>query len=70
MVLALGAMPDSLACRNLLYTAITRAKRMVVIVGSEETLARMIANNRNLTRYSGLSARLQGKMEKAVPAEE
>ena len=63
VVLALGAMPDSLACRNLLYTAITRAKRMVVIVGSEETLARMIANNRNLTRYSGLSARLQGKME-------
>jgi exodeoxyribonuclease V alpha subunit len=61
VVLALGAMPDSLACRNLLYTAITRARRMVVIVGSEQTLARMIQNNRNLNRFSGLALRLAGQ---------
>jgi exodeoxyribonuclease V alpha subunit len=61
VVLALGAMPDSLACRNLLYTAITRARRMVVIVGSEQTLARMIQNNRNLNRFSGLAFRLAGQ---------
>lgn len=63
VVLALGAMPDSLACRNLLYTAITRARRMVVIVGTETTLARMIQNNRNLTRYSGLALRLGGRFD-------
>lgn len=62
VVLVLGAMPDSLACRNLLYTAITRARRMVVIVGTETTLARMIQNNRNLTRYSGLALRLGGQL--------
>ena len=38
--------------RNLLYTAITRAKKTVVIVGSKQLLARMIYNNYTAKRYT------------------
>jgi exodeoxyribonuclease V alpha subunit len=44
--------------RNLLYTAITRAKKMVVIVGIEGTLRRMVDNIRENVRYSNLDYRL------------
>jgi exodeoxyribonuclease V alpha subunit len=45
--------------RNLLYTAITRAKRLCVIVGSRRALAMAVKNNKVAERYSGLQARLQ-----------
>ncbi|MEG2274733.1 MAG: AAA family ATPase, partial [Clostridia bacterium] len=41
-----------LQTRNLLYTAVTRAKRMVVIAGSRTTISRMIKNNETSRRYS------------------
>ncbi|MCL2169476.1 MAG: ATP-dependent RecD-like DNA helicase [Defluviitaleaceae bacterium] len=44
--------------RNLLYTAITRAKKLVVIVGIEATIHRMVDNNRENVRHSALSNRL------------
>ncbi|MCL2753714.1 MAG: AAA family ATPase, partial [Defluviitaleaceae bacterium] len=44
--------------RNLLYTAITRAKKLVVIVGVEATLHRMVDNIRENVRYSALATRL------------
>lgn len=65
VVLPLFGLPDSLACRNLLYTAITRARQMVVIVGTEAMLERMIRNNRNMERYSGLALRLREGMSGA-----
>ena len=40
--------------RNLLYTAVTRAKKMLILVGDESALSAMIANNRRILRYSGL----------------
>ena len=40
--------------RNLLYTAVTRAKKMLIIVGDESALYRMVENNRRILRYSGL----------------
>lgn len=43
-----------LMTRNLLYTAITRAKKMVVLVGTEERLKYMIDNNSEVLRYTGL----------------
>lgn len=43
-----------LMTRNLLYTAITRASRMVILVGQKETVQHMVANNRQTKRYSGL----------------
>ena len=41
-----------LQTRNLLYTAVTRAKKIVVIAGSQKTIARMIRNNETAKRYS------------------
>ena len=45
--------------RNLLYTAVTRARRLCVIVGSRRALAMAVKNNKVAERYSGLQARLQ-----------
>ena len=50
--------PPMLLTRNLLYTAITRAKELVVLVGMERYMHTMINNNRITKRYSGLSKRL------------
>lgn len=43
-----------LLTRNLLYTAVTRAARMVIMVGDEETVYKMVQNNRQTKRYTGL----------------
>lgn len=47
-----------LMTRNLLYTAITRAKKLVVLIGREDVLLRMVQNNHQARRYSGLCDRL------------
>ena len=47
-----------LMTRGILYTAVTRARELFIIVGEPETVASMIANNRQTRRYSGLRARL------------
>jgi exodeoxyribonuclease V alpha subunit len=44
--------------RNLLYTAVTRAKTLVVLVGQEEILQKFIQNANEQRRFSGLKARL------------
>ena len=44
--------------RNLLYTAITRAKRLVVLVGSKRAIAIAIKNNKVQFRYTHLAQRL------------
>lgn len=46
--------PPQLIYRNLLYTAVTRAKRLLIIVGSSNTLYRMVENNKKTLRYSAL----------------
>ncbi len=46
--------------RNLLYTAITRARKMVVMVGTQKAVHIAVTNNRVAERYSGLLPRLQG----------
>ena len=45
--------------RNLLYTAMTRAKALVVLVGREEIIRRMVENDHVFRRYSTLSDRLR-----------
>lgn len=47
--------PPMLTYRNLLYTAVTRSKRLLVLVGNEKTVLSMAENNRQNKRYSGLS---------------
>ena len=46
--------------RSILYTAITRARELLIIVGREETVAVMTQNAKKNRRYSGLKLRLQG----------
>jgi exodeoxyribonuclease V alpha subunit len=48
-----------LMTRNLLYTAVTRAKRMVILVGRSDIPDRMVKNNREVLRYTTLSSRLK-----------
>ena len=50
--------PSSLFNRNLLYTAVTRARNCVVILGSRDGVDRMIANVRRTRRYTGLRERI------------
>ena len=46
--------PQQLQYRNLLYTAVTRAKSLLILVGEEGTIKKMVANDRKTRRYSGL----------------
>ena len=59
VVLALLPGPPQMMVRNLLYTAVTRAKERVVLVGSEGVLRRMVENDKTAKRYSALGERLQ-----------
>ena len=45
---------DKLYFRNLLYTAVTRAKKLLIIVGSKNRLFYMVENNRKMLRYTNL----------------
>ena len=51
-----------LLSRSVLYTAITRARELLIIVGREETVAVMTENAKKNRRYTGLKLRLQGKI--------
>ncbi len=52
-----------LRTRNLLYTAVTRAQKMVILVGSEDIMRGMVDNNRQSMRYTGLLQRLKDKAD-------
>ena len=52
-----------LLSRSVLYTAITRARELLIIVGRQETIAAMTENAKKNRRYTGLKLRLQGKCE-------
>lgn len=58
--------PPMLLNRNLLYTAVTRAKELVVLVGMEKYLYMMIKNERNSNRNSGLNFRLKRIVEEKI----
>lgn len=58
VIIPLLSGPRMLMNRNLLYTAVTRAKKCVTIVGNDETFNMMIENASQLKRYSGLKDRL------------
>lgn len=70
VILPLLTGPQMLMNRNLLYTAVTRAKRCVCLVGSPDTFYEMAGNQREQKRYSGLSARIleMGKPDSAKKA--
>lgn len=59
VILPMYSCPPMLMTRNLLYTAVTRARQMVILVGRADIPARMVANNREVLRYTTLCARLR-----------
>ena len=61
VIIPLYSAPPMLLIRNLLYTAVTRAQRMVILVGREDILRIMVDNNRQSMRYTGLTYRLRGE---------
>jgi len=60
VILVMSAGAPQLLTRSILYTAMTRAKELLIIVGSQDVLAQMVNNDRRQRRYSGLRARLAG----------
>lgn len=54
VILTLLDTPSNLLYRNLLYTAITRAKEMLIVIGSPEKIDKMIENKNKIKRFSGL----------------
>ncbi|MCQ2427906.1 MAG: ATP-dependent RecD-like DNA helicase [Clostridia bacterium] len=58
VVIPLGDVPPQLATRNLLYTAVTRAHKRVIVLGRTDVLARMVSNEKHITRFTGLSRRM------------
>mgnify|MGYP004627227235 FL=1 len=56
--------PPMLLTRNLLYTAVTRAKKMVVLIGTKQCIARMVHNNYTKIRYTMLKHFLETDGEK------
>lgn len=63
VVMPISWFPPILATRNLLYTAVTRGKQVVVLAGSQQKMHAMIDNNRIQMRYSGLRWRLSELLE-------
>lgn len=59
VVIPLLSGPSMLMNRNLLYTAVTRARKCVTLVGNEVTFAQMVQNTSQQKRYSGLCDRLK-----------
>ncbi len=59
VIIPLYSGPPMLLTRNLLYTAITRAKQLVVLVGNTKIIEQMIGNNYISTRNSSLDDRLR-----------
>ena len=62
MVLSAWNASPYLLSRSILYTAITRARDLLIIVGREDTIAAMVNNAKVGRRYTGLKLRLQNKV--------
>ena len=54
VVIPLLSVPKLLRYRNLLYTAVTRAKKLLILAGDPWTLQEMVENNRKTRRYTAL----------------
>lgn len=58
IIMPVCSFPPMLMCRNLFYTAVTRAKDMVVLVGSERCIEHMTLNDDRKQRFTGLTEKL------------
>ena len=62
ILVAWNSAPQLLS-RSILYTAVTRAKELLIVAGKEDVVATMVHNSKRSRRYTGLKLRLQGKAE-------
>lgn len=58
VIIPVCAFSPMLMCRNLLYTAVTRAREMVILVGHPKAVYHMVNNNTERERYTGLRERI------------
>ena len=63
VIIPVFSAPQRLLSRNLLYTAVTRAKRLLVMVGREETVRQMVETPNASRRYSALKWRLKEELQ-------
>ena len=69
VLLAVSDAAPRLMTRGVLYTAVTRARELLIAVGDEDAARRMIDNHVQSRRYSGLGIRLRtGNREKGAPS--
>ena len=61
VIIPMYSCPPMLMTRNLLYTAVTRAKKMVILVGRSDIPDKMVRNNREILRYTTLASRLKDR---------
>ena len=61
VVMPMHNFAPQLMYRNLLYTAVTRAKKMLILVGDPNAVTRMVSNNKRILRFSGLKDFLQNE---------
>ena len=62
VIISITAFTHNLLYRNLLYTGVTRAKKMIIVIGTKELVKTMVDNNRKMLRYSLLRPLLEKEM--------
>ena len=70
VVIPLATQHYLLLQRNLVYTAVTRGKQLVTLIGQSKALSLAVKNNRTEQRFSGLLARLKSDAEAMMSAEQ
>ncbi len=68
VIMPLSSFAPMLMCRNLFYTAVTRAKRLVILVGNAKAAEKMVANINERKRFTGLEEKLRDAVRRAVTA--
>ena len=63
VVIPLFAAPSRLLTRSMLYTAVTRAKKLLVIAGRQEMVEKMVETNKKNRRFSALKLRINAKIQ-------
>lgn len=64
VIIPVTAFTHNLLYRNLLYTGVTRAKKMIIVIGTKELVKTMVDNNRKMLRYSLLRPLLEKEMNR------
>lgn len=64
VIIPITAFTHNLLYRNLLYTGVTRAKKMIIVIGTREIVKTMVDNNRKMLRYSLLRPLLEIEMNR------